>query len=218
MGKLAIGLAVSAMLAPALAGADELPVPDGDYVAIAIRSATTVSAPLSATTVQEAGYLGRRAKFGDGVQWLDRSECESVSYRAADFVPLDLDDPVLSDLAIAANDGVSVGDRKVVQPLEVHCDGDLLVHMVMIDRRVLVVPSANGALHIILEKPLSRLQVAKLQRQLKDMKFYDGEITGEMNPEMRKHLGGYAEYRGAAYRFANVAITENLLDGLGVLD
>ncbi len=218
MGKLAIGLAVAAMLAPALASADELPVPDGDYVAIAIRSATTVAAPLSATTVEEAGYLGRRAKFGDGVHWLDRSECESVSYNAADFVPLDLEDPVLSDLAIPANDGVSVGDRSLVQPLEVRCGDDLLVHLVMIDRRVLVVPSANGALHIILEKPLSRLQVAKLQRQLKDMKFYDGEITGEMNPEVRRQLGGYAEYRGAAYRFVNVAITENLLDGLGVLE
>jgi hypothetical protein len=93
-----------------------------------------------------------------------------------------------------------------------------MVEMVMIDRRVLVVPGGNGSLHMVLEKPLTRLQVADLQRQLRDMKFYEGEITGLMDPETRRHLARYAEYRGAAYAFGAVPITENLLDGMGILD
>ena len=50
------------------------------------------------------------------------------------------------------------------------------------------------------------------------MKFYEGKITGELDEATLGSVGFYAEYRGSAYRFFRTAITENLLDGLRVLD
>ena len=57
----------------------------------------------------------------------------------------------------------------------------------------------------------------KLQNQLIDMKFYEGAATGELDEATARAVSSYAEYRGAEYRFYRAAITENLLDGLGVL-
>ena len=216
----AAGGAVLGLVLAFAAAAEEgaVPRPQGDFVAIAIRSASTVASPLSDVPAGEVAYLGRRLSFGDGLRWFDGSQCEDLRLVAMEDPALDLTDPLLSDLRIAANDGVSVGDRRLDQSLAVWCGDERRMDLVMIDRRVLVATAANSSMHLILEKPLTRVQVARLQTQLKDMKFYDGEITGEMDAEMRRRLGPYTEYRGALYRFANPVITENLLDGLGILD
>ena len=216
----AVGGAVLGLVLAFAAAAEDgaVPRPVGDFVAIALRSASSVASPLSAVPAHEVAYLGRRLSFGDGLIWFDGSECENLRLVAMEYDALDLDDPLLSDVRIGANDGVSVGDRRLDRSMEIWCGDDRRMDLVMIDRRVLVATAANSSMHLILEKPLTRVQVARLQTQLKDMKFYHGEITGEMDAEMRRHLGPYSEYRGALYRFANPAITENFLDGLGILD
>ena len=88
----------------------------------------------------------------------------------------------------------------------------------MVDDRVLVASKSPWRLNVVLEKPLREDQLRKLQVQLRDMKFYSGGITGAMDKPTRAAVSSYADYRGAKYRFANTAITENLLDGLKVLD
>ena len=216
--------AVLAVLCIGAAGANaqmtggEAPVPDGDYVAISIRTATTVAAPMPDGPIREDSYLGHAVSFGDTIEWFEGATCEDFRTEVMDFMPLDIDDPILSDLQVPAIDGpVSAGDRRLNVPIMVFCDGERMIDFVMVDRRVLVMGSANGAVHVVLEKPLQSGQIERFQEQLKDMKFYHGEITGVLDAATRRGASFYASYRGAAYPFETPGITENLLDGLRVL-
>lgn len=86
------------------------------------------------------------------------------------------------------------------------------------DERVLIAPLDSGLAYLIFERPLSSAEIAKLQFQLKDMKFFSGSPTDSWGEDSLFGLSSYAEYRGSEYRFNRTAITENILDGLGVLE
>ena len=77
---------------------------------------------------------------------------------------------------------------------------------------------ANGALNAVLEKPLEPEEVRRLQVILKETGNLEGNVTGVLDQETREAIASWAEFRGAAYRFADPVISENLLAGLNVLD
>lgn len=196
------------------------PVPSGEYRVIALRSASDVASTPDAD-VDIIEWIGRTVSFGDTLQWLDGSSCDIWSAREAEQFPLDLNDPNLSDLAIEPLSPPAYHVFAQAMSLDLICNENgsrRIGSVIQIDDRILVMQSASGSTNIILEKPLSSPQVSQLQEQLKDMKFYDGEITGELDEATLKSVGFYAEYRGSQFRFLRTAITENLLDGLGVLD
>ena len=69
--------------------------------------------------------------------------------------------------------------------------------MVMIDNRVIVIPSPTGGMNAILERPLNEGQISKLQSRLEALEFYIGGLTGEMDRATRKAVSRYADHRGA---------------------
>lgn len=201
-------------------GQNTVPAPFGEYRVIALRNASGVESTAD-TDAHIVEWIGRKVSFGDSLQWIDGSSCDSWFARKAERYPLDLADPNLSDLAIGQLFPPAYHVFAFAKALDLYCDenGSRRVgSLIWVDDRILVTHSASGSTNIILEKPLSPRQVSRLQEQLKDMKFYDGEITGELDQATLTSVGFFAEYRGSEYRFLRTAITENLLDGLGVLD
>lgn len=194
--------------------------PDGEYVAIALRRSSSVRGTPDPGVGSE--WLAQRVSFSDRLVWLDGVTCNRWSVMGNDFPVIKPSDPNLSDLTIAPLDSrTSAGDRRVGKSAILICqDGGkkIIGNILIVDDRVLVASDPPWTVNVILEKPLRKDQVRKLQAQLKDMKFYSGEITGTIDVATRAAVSFYAEYRGAEYRFANAAITENLLDGLNVLD
>ena len=128
---------------------------------------------------------------------------------------------MLSDIAVEKLDPPAYHVFAFSETMDIYCsDNDLVpvANLTAIDDRVLVTSSLGGSFHLILAKPLNRDELKRLQAQLKDMKFYAGEITGEMDEATRTAVSLFAEYRGAKYQFKNAVITRNLLDKMNVLD
>lgn len=206
----------------ALAGERKpVPAPFGEYRVVALRNASDV-----ATTAHPnagAEWLNQRVSFGKGqLTWLGGQTCKLWSVRKSASPAIMLEDPNLSDLAIPPVDSkTSSGDKRVNMPVKLVCQDHgerILAGFTIIDARVLVASAAGSTINLILEQPLTENQVRKLQAQIKDMKFYDGKISGKLDEATLRGVASYARYRGAAYRFFRAAITENLLDGLRVLD
>lgn len=208
-------------ISPVFAGDQKgLTTPDGEYVAIALRQSSYVQSTPNLGVGSE--WLAQRVSFGDRLVWLDGVTCNRWSVEKIDFSVIERRDPNLSDLTISPlKSRTTAQDRRVGIYANLICrDGGekIIGDILIIDDRVLVASGRSWTVNVILEKPLRRDQVRKLQAQLKDMKFYSGAITRTVDVATRAAVSSYAEYRGAKYRFANTAITKNLLDGLNVLD
>lgn len=213
---------IVATVAPAAAHPKQsVAAPFGDYQVVAQRKASDVLA--TADTDAGTGWLGQRVSFGENaLTWLGGKTCKLWSARETDSPVITLADPNLSDLAIPPLDSTtSSGDKRVNKSVDLICQDDgerILGSFVIVDARVLVTSTPSGALNLILERPLTGKQVKQFKTQLKDMKFYAGEVNGDLDEATMTGVGFYADYRGAAFRFHRTAITENLLDGLRVLD
>ena len=195
--------------------------PSGEYQVVALRNTGDVATVANPGSGME--WIDQRVSFGEGrLIWLSGETCRLWSVREAKFSVITLEDPNLSDLVIPPLDSAtSSDDKRINVPVDLLCQDEgerILGSFAIIDARVLVASVLNGTVNLILERPLTEQQVKKLQVQLKDMKFYEGKITGELDEATLGSVGFYAEYRGSAYRFFRTAITENLLDGLRVLD
>lgn len=187
----------------------------GQYVAVALRMASDVaSEPLP---LEYNDLIGQIVSFDAPMVWLDGENFDK-SFEVDPIVAIaNLRDPNLSDVMISPPDIEGVENCWKIATTVIEFDGKGVAMFLRIDRRVLLLTVANSAAYLILEKPLFPDEVERLQFALKDMKFYDGEITGIMDAATRAGVAGYADYRGAEYRFADAVITENLLTGLGVL-
>jgi hypothetical protein len=198
------------------AAAEETKPLSGRYRVAAHRRASNVAAPLDVPSWKaEPGEV----EFGTELSWPSGTVCTDWEAAPLEQTPLDLSDPMLSDVMLGPHPGPrSTGDHRLNQAFEIRCAGERPHPVVAVDARVLIMPSPDGAIYAILERPLETEQVRRLQRQLRDMKFYDGEPTGTLDAPTQDAIAAYAEYRGALYRFSPPVITENLLDGLGVLE
>lgn len=193
--------------------------PSGEYVVTAIRRSGMVESTVDAEP-EIGSLLGLTATFSDSFHWIDGSSCESWSASDSTNDRVDLYDPNLSDLAIEKLQPPAYEVFSFVRSFDLFCDGDTdpVANVTNLDGRVLVTVSDSGSFNVILEKPLSESEVRRLQEQLKDMKFYEGDVTGVIDESTRAAISGYADYRGAEYRFKDAVITGNLLDGLNVLE
>ena len=133
-----------------------------------------------------------------------------------------LDDPNLADLNVRPlSDPGFRGEQRLHQAYEVVCDGVVLTQLHQVDDQILVMPWANSSQYLIMEKPLSEEQIRTFQSQLRDMKFLSQEPNGLLDEETLLSIGHYTSYRledKEAPRFLRTAISENLLDGLGILN
>lgn len=187
----------------------------GTYVVVDLRRSSFVSGSTEDTSATD--WLGRHVVFDDDLKWIDGQSCDAWSTVLEDEPIVDVSDPNLSDLAIspvvspASNEDVSGRNS-----WQLMCNESNVGSVFQLDSRVLVINSASGLTYAILEKPLRQDQIRKLQKQLIDMKFYEGLVNGELDESTQRAVAAYAEYRGAHFRFHRTAITENLLDGLGI--
>lgn len=188
----------------------------GTYHVVALRRASGVIGGPEDPTAE--GWLGRGVLIGERLRWIDGEGCDEWQATALDMAPLEIDDPNLSDLAIGPVDSpTSTGDARLGLSWQLECEGEHVGAVYQLDERVLVFASPSGLTNAILERPLDSDQIEALQRQLKDMKFYAGEATGDLDEATQRAVSAYADYRGADYQFQRAAITANLLDGLGIL-
>lgn len=203
------------LLLPQVIRAD-LPLLSGQYELVDVRRASDVAGgPIEESTIR---LIGSTASFGEKFDFPGLDGCTTWSVKAASEIPLNENDPVLSDTQIAPIDGDrSAGDKRINLGLKVFCDGEYKISLLKVDERILVVPTASGIAYLIFERSLSDEETKRFQFQLRDMKFYSGSASSSWDEDSFRALSFYAEYRGADYRFARTAISENLLDALGVI-
>ncbi|MFP3944757.1 MAG: hypothetical protein ACLFWF_12730 [Alphaproteobacteria bacterium] len=190
--------------------------PSGEFTIITTRRASDVA---GGTIEGQAGErIGENISFGETLTWWDGTECKDWSAEPHGQRVLPLDDPNLSDTQLPPVDGpVSARDRRLNRGWSLTCEGEALGVLLQVDRRVLVIPTKSGVTNVIAEKPLSPDETLAVQKQLESMKFYSGEPSQEWDENSLGAVASYAEYRGAEFRFARPAITENLLDGLKII-
>jgi len=196
-------------------GSDYSVKPEGEFVVVAMRRASDVASPL----LGEASDTlpGRVVSFDDPKIWLDGQPFDGTRYGTSDVAVVNVQDPNLSDIMILPPDIEGAKNCWLLNETQIVRDGKAIQTFLMVDRRVGIVPMENGALNVVLEKPLDPEEIARLQQLLAGMDYYQGELTGVMDDATRNATTVYAEYRGASFRFADPVISENLLSGLNVL-
>ncbi len=190
--------------------------PAGDFAVIDLRRAGDVSGGPRDDSAPEAP--GATVRFGETLVWWDGSRCENWSVMDIEHPPVNLADPILSDTQVGPVDGPrTVGDRRRNRHVEISCGGKPFAAFTEVDRRVLIAPSPSGLTYLIMERPLPAGEVRRFQAQLRTMKFLEREPSGIWDDAGLAAVSAYADHRGAEYSFNRAAITENLLDGLGIL-
>ena len=195
----------------------------GRYEIVGARMASSVASIAPAPLSAEDSPIGQVVVFDPrGVQiagmGCDCWRTEKVT------VPGDMQaDPMLRDLRLPALDDadISRGDARLDRAYSLSCEGEHFALAYQTGPRVMALTWNNSSSYLVLEKPLSTTQIEAFQRELKSMKFYDGEITGVLDEATLQGARVYYGYRLRDDQAAipgRIAITANLLDGLGVLE
>ena len=207
---------------PLVRTSDELTILSGlsgTYSVVDARRSSDVATPFALGMKNPIGQTLTFTRKGIEMEGLS---CEDWRIVSADDPVLFIDsDPNLVDLTLGPTDSpISSGDQREHQGFTVMCEGEIFLHLHKVDDRVLVMPWANSTINLILEKPLTEVQVKAYQAQLKSMKFYDGILTGELDADTLRASRTWYEYRARLDETQPIpgrpAITENLLDALRI--
>lgn len=194
----------------------------GMYEVVTMRNASNVARALDPLAKKNEA-IGQAITFTKKGDLITKGiSCDHWEVFASLVPVVNLKDPILADIHVPPTDSPkSSGDQRIGKTYHYKCEDESFLHVYQVDDRVLVIPWENSSRYLIVEKLLSEKQIRKLQSQLKDMKFHHFAPTGMLDDETLKALSSWAQYRlqnDEAYRFQRTAITENLLDALGVLD
>lgn len=193
----------------------------GEFVIIDARMASDVA---SVAMPDYQPPIGERLVFNHQGIMLDGAACDAWRVEPNDDATLVVEsDPNLIDLVLGPTDSpISSGDQQEHQGYVARCEGEDVFRFHKVDDRVLIIPTENSAVNLILERPLSELQIKAYQAQLKSMKFYDGELTGLLDDATLRSSRYWYENRARLEDTQPIpgrpAITENLLDALNVLN
>ncbi|MGZ9099410.1 MAG: peptidoglycan-binding domain-containing protein [Brevundimonas sp.] len=207
-----------ALLAPLLllltAASAPASAPSGAYVVVAVRASSEVAGTLEAMREPALnGLVGRRMTFGRRVAWYDGRACASGDIRPSRDGWPHLAEPNLSDLQL--NPGPT--DHRLNHAMVVDCGGrafSQITPMLVIDRRVLVMPSANGVAYIVLERPLDRRRARAVEQGLARAGFDPGPADGRIDQRTRRAAALFAQAQGADFAFQHGVFTENLVAAL----
>ena len=186
--------------------------PSGPFVVVAVRAASDTASTLA---MQEQGgqLLGAEMTFDAPMRWFDGRTCPSPSVRASDDPPVNLAEPNLSDLQVAPGPV----DHRLNRAFVADCGGraiSSIVRFTMVDARVLVARTPDGAVYYVLERPLDQETALKVEQRLAGAGLDPGLIDGVLDAQARRALALYAQRLGAAYAFDRGVVTENLLETL----
>ncbi|GJL94846.1 MAG: hypothetical protein DHS20C05_12510 [Hyphococcus sp.] len=193
----------------------------GEYVIVDARRASDVAAPAAPGSETP---IGKSINFTQHGVEMEGIACEDWLIIPARVPVVYVDsDPNLTDLTLAPTDSpLTSGDQQVHAGFTVLCEKQRVMKLHRVDDRVLVMPWANSTVNLILERPLSTIQIKAYQAQLKSMKFYDGALTGELDEATLRASRAWYEHRAMLDDTqpipARPAITENLLDALRVIE
>ena len=197
--------------------AGEFTPPVGEFVVVTARAASGVASTAGMGSVSE--IIGTSIRLTENSLEINELGCDGWEIRQVD-APVNADDPLLSDVMTGPVDSADPNsDHRIMAGWEYACEGEVFIDLLQVDGRVLVAPWENGAVNLILERPMTKPQITRMQAALKDVKFLDQEPSGELDEATMQAVGFWAEYRSSAddpYRFLRTAITENLFDGMGV--
>lgn len=193
----------------------------GEYDVIGLRMASHVASIAPPEISAEDSPIGQSVVIdGSGVQ-ISGMGCDCWS-AVSEPVPGDMPtDRMLKDLhlpALAAE--ASTGDARLSRAYSLSCEGEHFALAYQTGPRVMALTWMNSSAYLVLEKPLTGPEVEAFQRELKAMKFYEGEITGVLDEATASSARAYYIYRLRDDEAAipqRIAITANLLDGLNVL-
>ncbi len=192
---------------------------NGRYQVVSMRTDSSTASTLS--IAEGDTLIGTYLEIDEDGFHMEGMTCETGRIQAKSVSFVFLEDPNLADLNISPLSNPSFrGEQRIHQPYDVICGEDVLTQLHQVDDQILIMPWSNSSQYLILEKPLSQEQIRKLQTQLKDMKFSSQDPNGILDKETLTAISLYASYRNEdkdAPRFLRTAISENLLDGLGVL-
>lgn len=193
----------------------------GEYVIVDARMASDVASPLLSDFEAPIGESITFTQYGIE---MDGANCDEwrVNPLGEAILPIH-GDPNLVDLVLGPTDSpITSGDQQEHTGFVALCEEEEVFRIHKVDDRVLVMPTANSAVNLILERPLNELQIKAYQAQLKSMKFYDGDLTGTMDEATLRSSRYWFEYRARLDDTQPIperpAITENLLDALFVLN
>ncbi len=194
----------------------------GRYEVIGVRMASRVASIAPPEVSAEGSPIGQSVVFGGSGVQIEGMGCDC--WRAETVtVPLDMPtDPMLRDLLLPALDGdASNGDARLNRAYSLSCEGEHFALAYQTGPRAMALTWDNSSAYLVLEQALTTVQIKAFQRELKSMKFHDGEITGILDEATLNGARAYYGYRLADDEAAipgRIAITANLLDGLGVLE
>lgn len=191
--------------------------PLGEFVIISARRASDVAAPLLEMDVIPIG--NSVTFYSDTNIRLDDAKCDEWQLLGSFSQTIFPEhDPLLFDLALTPADG-SIDHRHDIS-YEIFCEGESLTRFLRVDDRVLVFPTANDAINVILEKPLKADQIRSLQASLSASDHYAGETSGTLTPEtveaVRQWMMAQEDLDTAVGVPMRPAFTENLLTRLGI--
>jgi len=196
------------------AGASSSPDPSGRYDVVAVRASTEVAGTLEAMRDPALNALvGRRMTFGRRFAWYDGRPCASGRMRPSGEDWPHLTEPNLSDLQVTP-EGT---DHRLNRAMVIDCGGRAhseITPFLMVDERVLVLPSRNGVAYIVLERPLNRTQAMAVERGLARAGLDTGRVDGRIDARTRRAAALFAEAHGADYAFQHGVFTENLVAAL----
>lgn len=224
---LTAAIVCAALSAPGPVGSDAQANPTfeafaGTYVVVAVRQNSFVAAPSGMRPAAADSPIGKTVTFGPEGLSMDGIGCDdwraAVEAPSADF----MDDRLLADLHLPPTDSpLSNGDKRLSDSYRISCEGEYFTTLFQADRRVIALSWANAQQYLILERPLTKAQVSKLQKALTSTKFYSGRITGIFDTATEAAVRAWYKYRQPNREAAiprRPAITENLLDALKVLE
>ncbi len=188
--------------------------PSGGYVVVAVRASSEVAGTLEAMRDPALnGLVGRRMTFGSRVTWFDGRACPSGTVRPAREGWPRLSEPNLSDLRL--NPGPT--DHRLNHAMVIDCGGrafSQITPFLVIDRGVLVMPSANGMAYIVLERPLDRRRAMAVECGLVRAGLDPGPTDGRIDQRTRRAAALFARAQGAEFAFQHGVFTENLVAAL----
>lgn len=196
----------------------------GKFEIVTIRNASDVANMIQRTTPLNDGDspIGKTIEFNSKGIIMQGLGCDTWTVSKNDAPLININDPLLMDLTVKPTDSpLSSGEQRVSLNFSYACEGEQFLQVFKLDDRVIVIPWNNSSQYLIAEIPLTPDQIKTFQTQLKSMKFYHHNITGELDPLTIESVNAWLKYRlkkDGNYSFFRPAITENLLDALGVLN
>lgn len=195
-------------------GATSSSNPSGRYDVVAVRASSEVAGTLEAMRDPALNALvGRRMTFGRRVAWYDGRPCASGRMRPSAEGWPHLAEPYLSDLQVKPEET----DHRLNRAMVIDCGGRAhteITPFLMVDDRVLVMPSRNGIAYVVLERPLGRRQARAVEQGLAKAGFDPGPVDGRIDARTRRAVALFALGEGAEYAFEHGVLTENVVFAL----